>query len=100
MLRIGDGLCTAAGTSRHHTTQPSHDARAFTTDRARAAPPQEPTRELIGACSTATRRSVAQPRLQSSSSELAQPPYKAINASIAAPQHTTLAGHAAVLRYA
>ena len=62
---------TAARTPHPPTTQPPNYARAFGTDRARAAPPQEPTREPMGSCSTPTRRSVAQPRLRSSRSELA-----------------------------
>ena len=39
---------TAARTPHPPTTQPPHDARAFGTDRARAAPPQESTREPMG----------------------------------------------------
>ena len=88
---------TAARTPHPPTTQPSHDARAFGTDRARAAPPQEPAREPMGSCSTPTRRSVAQPRLHSSRSELAQPAHAAENGSIAAPQHDTAVGRARVL---
>ena len=46
---------TAARTPHPPTTQPSHDARAFGTDRARAAPPQGRTRSRNGRAGAAVR---------------------------------------------
>ena len=46
---------TAARTPHPPTTQPPHDARAFSTDRARAAPPQGRSRSRTGRAGTAAR---------------------------------------------
>ena len=91
---------TAAQTPTTPFARPSHDARASTTQPARAAAPQEPTRGPIRPCSTPWRRRVDQPRLPSSRSGMAPPPHAAASGSIAAPQHDTAAGRATVLRYA
>ena len=46
---------TAARTPHPPTTQPPHDARAFSTDHARAAPPQGRSRSRTGRAGTAAR---------------------------------------------
>ena len=79
------GVRTAARTPTTPFARPSHDARASTTQPARAAAPQEPTRGPIRPCSTPWRRRVDQPRLPSSRSGMAPPPHAAASSRIAAP---------------
>ena len=79
----------------HHTTpeRPPLTLRVLRRRRSQAASREEYDLLLLGGA-------VAQARLHSSRSELAQPAYAATNGSIAAPQHATAAGRATLLRYA
>ena len=59
--------CTPARDPYPPTTQPPHDARAFATDRARAAPPQDRSRARTGRAGPAVRP----PSVESSTADAA-----------------------------